>query len=87
MRRSRESDSNEIDESDLQDEKHDEQRTSTHRGIVIVLRAERKNACDSMRRSCESDSNEIDESDYQYEKHDEQKNSTHRGIVIDLRAE
>jgi hypothetical protein len=40
MRFSRESFSNEIDESDPQSEKHDEQRTSTFRGIVIDLRAE-----------------------------------------------
>ena len=40
MSRSRELFSNEIDESDSQDEKHDEQRTSTPRGIVIDLRAE-----------------------------------------------
>jgi hypothetical protein len=33
-------DLNEIDENDLQFEKHDEQRTSTLRGIVIDLRAE-----------------------------------------------
>jgi hypothetical protein len=37
MRRSRESFSNEIDESDLQNEKHDEQRISACRGIVIDL--------------------------------------------------
>jgi hypothetical protein len=30
-----ESDSNVMDESDLQDEKHDEQRSSTLRGIII----------------------------------------------------
>jgi hypothetical protein len=35
IRLNRESDSNEIDESDLQDEKHDEQRISTVRGIMI----------------------------------------------------
>jgi hypothetical protein len=39
MRFSRESFSNEIDESDLQHEKHDEQRISTSRGILIDLRA------------------------------------------------
>jgi hypothetical protein len=49
MRVSRKSFSNEIDESDLQDEKQNEQRTSTPRGIVIDLRAERENALDSMR--------------------------------------
>jgi hypothetical protein len=35
MHFSRESFSNEIDESDSQNEKHDEQRISTSRGIVI----------------------------------------------------
>jgi hypothetical protein len=40
MRRSCESVSNEIDESEWQYEKHDEQRISTSRGIVIDLRAE-----------------------------------------------
>jgi hypothetical protein len=40
MRLSRESFSNEIDESERQIEKHDEQRISTHRGIVIDLRPE-----------------------------------------------
>jgi hypothetical protein len=41
MRRSCESCSNEIDESDSQYEKHNEQRISTPRGIVIDLRAEK----------------------------------------------
>jgi hypothetical protein len=40
MRCSCESFLNKIDESDLQHEKHDEQRISTLRGIVIDLRAE-----------------------------------------------
>jgi hypothetical protein len=35
IRVNRDSDSNEIDERDLQDEKHDEQRISTVRGIMI----------------------------------------------------
>jgi hypothetical protein len=35
IRVNRDSDSNEIDESDLQDEKHNEQRISTFRGIMI----------------------------------------------------
>jgi hypothetical protein len=35
MRVNRDSDSNEIDESDAQYEKHDEQRISTVRGIMI----------------------------------------------------
>jgi hypothetical protein len=40
MRVNSESDSNEIDESDLQNEKHDEQRIWTWGGIVIDLREE-----------------------------------------------
>jgi hypothetical protein len=63
MRFSRESFSNEIDESDTQYKKHNEQRISTFRGIVIDLRVELWNAFDSMRFSRESFSNEIDESD------------------------
>jgi heat shock protein HspQ len=85
--RDSELDSNEIDESDLQNEKHDEQRISTFRGIVIDLRPEKWNAYDSMCLSCESFSNEIDESDSQNRKHDEQRISTFRGIVIDLRPD
>jgi hypothetical protein len=71
MHFSRESFSNEIDESDPQFTKQNEQRISTFRGIVIDLRAESWNACDSMCFSRESFSNEIDESDSQSEKHDE----------------
>jgi hypothetical protein len=52
-------DSNEIDESDLQSEKHDEQRISTFLGIKIDSRIEYKNAFDSIRVNCEFDSNEI----------------------------
>jgi hypothetical protein len=51
-----------IDESDLQDEKHDEQRTSTFRGITIVSSDEDRNASDSIRVNLDSDSNMIDES-------------------------
>jgi hypothetical protein len=40
IRVNRESFSNKIDESDLQDEKHSEQRISTDRGIVIDLTGE-----------------------------------------------
>jgi hypothetical protein len=87
MRFSCESCSNEIDNSEVQYEKDDEQRMSTLRGIVIDLRAQQENADDSMRVSRESFSNEIDESDLQFERHDEQRMSTLRGIVIDLRAE
>jgi hypothetical protein len=46
MRHNRESFSNEIEESDLQSEKHDEQKILTVRGIVIDSRAENKNAFD-----------------------------------------
>jgi hypothetical protein len=79
--RDSEFDLNEIDESDLQFEKHDEQRTFTFRGTVIDLRAEPSNAFDSMRCSCESFSNEID---LQFEKHNEQRNSVSQGIVINV---
>jgi hypothetical protein len=66
MRVNSESVSNEIDESELQDEKHDEQRIWTWRGIVIDSREEQYvNASDSMRVNSESVSNEIDESDLQ----------------------
>jgi hypothetical protein len=44
-------------------EKHDEQRISTPRGILIDLRAEQENADDLPRLSPESFSNEIDESE------------------------
>jgi hypothetical protein len=82
MRFSRESFSNEIDESDRQHKRHDEQRISMFRAIVIDLRVESWNAYDLMRFSQESFSNEIDESDPQYEKHDEQRISMFRAIVI-----
>jgi hypothetical protein len=63
MRVNSESVSNEIDESDVQNEKHSEQRTWTWRGIVINLREEKANEFDSIRVNSESVSNEIDESD------------------------
>jgi hypothetical protein len=53
----------------LQFEKHDEQRISIQRGIVIDLRPELANASDSMPINRESFSNEIDESEWQFEKH------------------
>jgi hypothetical protein len=81
MRFSCESFSNEIDESDSQFEKQNEQRISTHRRIVIDLRPEEKNAFDSMRFSRESFSNEIDESDMQYEKHNEQRISILKEMI------
>jgi hypothetical protein len=68
----------------LQLEKHEEQRISTLRGIVIDLKAEPENAYDSMRLSRESFSNEIDESELQHEKHEEERTSAFRGIVIDV---
>jgi hypothetical protein len=76
-------DSNEIDESDLQDEKHDEQRISTLDGITIDLSDANKNADDSIRANREFDSNDIDENDSQNEKHSEQRISTFDGITID----
>jgi hypothetical protein len=51
---------------------------------MIDLRAESRNAFESMRFSRESFSNEIDESDSQPEKHDEQRDSTVRGMIIDV---
>jgi hypothetical protein len=72
-----------IDENDSQLEKHDEQRSSTFRGITIDSSDEYENAFDSIRVNLESDSNVIDESDLQFEKHDEQRSSTLRGITID----
>jgi hypothetical protein len=42
MLRGSESSSNEINESDLQSEKYDEQRTFTFRGIVIDLRVKQR---------------------------------------------
>jgi hypothetical protein len=71
-----------IDESEQQSEKHDEQRTSTLRGITIVRSDDDENAFDSIRVNLDSDSNVIDESDLQSEKHDEQRTSTLRGITI-----
>jgi hypothetical protein len=84
MRLSRESFSNEIDESEWQYEKHEEQRISTSQGIVIDLKPEPENESDSMRLSRESFSNEIDESEWQFKKHEEQRISVFWGIVIDV---
>jgi hypothetical protein len=72
-----------IDDSDLQLEKHDEQRISTLRGITIDRSDEDENANDSIRVNLESDSNVINESESQFEKHDEQRSSTLRGTTID----
>jgi hypothetical protein len=60
-----ESDSNEIEESDLHQKKLFEPRVSTQRGITIDCNEENENALDSILCSCESDSNEIEESDLQ----------------------
>jgi hypothetical protein len=51
------SDSNEIDESLRQSEKHDEQRISTLRGISIDSSEEDENAFDSICFNLEFDSN------------------------------
>jgi hypothetical protein len=59
-------DSNEIDESDSHLRKHDEQRISTLRGILIDSSEDPEdpeNADDSIRFNLEFDSNEIDESE------------------------
>jgi hypothetical protein len=63
IRVNREFDSNEIDKSDLQFEKHDEQRISTLDGITIDLSDKYENTFDSIRVNYEFDSNEINESD------------------------
>jgi hypothetical protein len=71
-----------LKKGDSQCQKHDEQRTSTFRGIVIDSRAEPENAPELIHFSRESLSNAIDESDRQFEKHDEQRISILKGIVI-----
>jgi hypothetical protein len=76
-------DSNEMDESDLQSEKHPEQRISTLRGISMDGSDEDEKADDSMILSRESDSNNNDDRDEQWAKHDEQRISTLQGITID----
>jgi hypothetical protein len=60
MRINREFDSDEIDESDLQFEKHDYPRNSTFRGISIDVSDEYEKANDSIRINLEEDSNEND---------------------------
>jgi hypothetical protein len=80
-------DSNEIDESDLQDEKHDEPRISTVEGITIDSRSEHENASDSIRVSREFGSNVIDESDPHLEKQFDPRISTLFGISIFDKAE
>jgi hypothetical protein len=61
IRVKREFDSNVIDESDLQFEKHSEPTISTFCGIMIDLSDDDENANDSIRVKCEFDSNVIDE--------------------------
>jgi hypothetical protein len=68
IRVNRDSDSNEIEKSDRQCEKHCEQRISTVRGIMIDSSDEDENADDSIRVNRDSDSTESDESDLQDEK-------------------
>jgi hypothetical protein len=74
---------NEIDESDLQNEKHEEPRIWTVEGIIIDWSDENENATDSIRVNCELDSKEIEESDSQDEKHFEPRIWTLLGIKID----
>jgi hypothetical protein len=59
IRDNRERDSNVIDESDLQDEKHDDPRISTLDGITVASSHEYDNALDSIRDSREFDLNAI----------------------------
>jgi hypothetical protein len=87
IRFNRELDSNEIDESDLQLEKHDDPRISTLLGISMDSSDENENASDSIRFNRELDSNEIDESDSQRRKHDDPIISTLHGISMDSRDE
>jgi hypothetical protein len=75
--------SNEIDESEQQDEKHDDPRISTFRGIEIDRSDEDENIFNSIRFNREFNLNEIDESDLEFEKHDDPRVSTFRGISID----
>jgi hypothetical protein len=76
-------DSNVIDKSDLQFEKHFDPRISTFLGSKIDWSDEDENTSDSIRVNCELDSNIIDESDSQNEKHFDSRISTFLGIKID----
>jgi hypothetical protein len=87
IRFNREFDSNEINDSDSQDEKHDDPRISTFRGISIDRSDEDENSDESIRVKREFDSNEIYESDLQDEKQNDPRISTFRGISIDLSDE
>jgi hypothetical protein len=73
-------DSNEIDESERQDEKHDDPRISTEHGIAIESRPERANARDSIRLNDDGDSNEIDRSELAPGKPEIETISTDDGI-------
>jgi hypothetical protein len=75
-------DSNEIDDSDSQNEKHFDPRISKFLGIKIDSSDEYENVSDSIRVKCEFDSNEIDESDSQNEKHFDSRILIEAGIVI-----
>jgi hypothetical protein len=63
-------DSNKIDESELQDEKHDLHKCATDDGTTIVVNPESKNAHSSIRCKFDPVSNEIDESEPHRAKHD-----------------
>jgi hypothetical protein len=73
-------DSNEIDESDLQYEKHCDPRISTEHGIKIDSSFEYENANDSIRFNDDDDSNEIDESVLEKEIRHGERISTEQGI-------
>jgi hypothetical protein len=66
----------------LQEEKHDDPRTSTWHGIKSDSMFEDENAFDSIRFNDDGDSNEIDESDLQEEKQDESIIVTNPGTTI-----
>jgi hypothetical protein len=63
IRINREFDSNEINESDSQNEKHDNPRISTFPGISSDSSDQDENEFDSIQINREFDSNEIDESE------------------------
>jgi hypothetical protein len=83
IRANREFDSNVINESDSQNEKHFDPRISTFLGIKIDCNRVDENAYASIRVNREFDSNVIDESDPQYAKHSDPRSSTFAGIKID----
>jgi hypothetical protein len=83
IRANREFNSNVIEESDVQYEKHCDPRISTLLGIKIDWSDEFENDSDSIRANRELDSNVIEESDVQCEKHCDPRISTLLGIKID----